>query len=413
MARTVGVSAAAVGSISSQYHANFSVHVDPFKRVSGLGEGSGAKTLPCPPEGPRLMIPNYGAAKHSNGTRTFREEEGEGDERLEEEDLEGGVWGQLSPSYYRQKFQLYSVVPITATLTILFFTLLQRFLWPSQNTPYPVGSYVALAILGAAVWTVSFALRIPLYLLSTNICRRIPVSTPFVSAALQVFVEESLRLASLVLAQIHVKNCVTWGDSAFSLVWTLALGWAAAEVMVSVSQGYAQLSLYGDVVVDKDFPSAQPIRTPHGLEGQATPAQILYQLENEADESFNEAFDQLLRARARVELEALYGIPVPQIPVFISCLLRIDSIMLSIALFLIISAAYLSSLSHPFDAEHPSQAIQDIIPIFVLVYVLHTILGFVWMPHILPRIGLHVASYISCIVALGMLFVGLARWDAI
>jgi hypothetical protein len=102
-----------------------------------------------------------------------------------------------------------------------------------------------------------------------------------------------------------------------------------------------------------------------------------------------------------------------EIPVFISCLLRIDSIMLSVALFLIVAASYLSSLSRPSSIEHPVQVIWDTIPAFLLVCLLHTVLGFGWLPHILPRIGLHVASYVSCVVGLGILFVGLARWDAI
>ncbi|KIJ26225.1 hypothetical protein M422DRAFT_38321, partial [Sphaerobolus stellatus SS14] len=318
---------------------------------------------------------------------------------------------------YRRTILLYSSVPITTLLTIIVFILLQRFLWPAHGAATSRGTYIVLAFLGAAIWTVSFALRIPLYLLSTYVSKAMPISAPFISTSFQVFSEEILRLVAIILAQIHVQKHVTTEDRAFSYVWILALGWAAAEVAVSITQGYAQLALYRDVAhFDPDSAPADYSQYVWTMEEQPTlpvPGLPRYQLETEADRVFFNAFDQLLRARARVELEALYGTPVTKIPVFVSCLLRIDSILFSLALFLIISSSYLTYLSRPFANEHPIEAVQSTIPTFVVVFLVHTILGFGWTPDILPRVGLHAASYVSCIVALGAFFVGLAMWGAI
>jgi len=214
-----------------------------------------------------------------------------------------------------------------------------------------------------------------------------------------------------------LKKDPTTTDPAFSEIWALALGWAAVEVAVSITQGYAQLELYSEIAHSENgLPPndySQYVWTMEEQPNLPVPGQPRYQPDTEADRVFFRAFDQLLRARARVELESLYGVPVPKIPVFVSCLLRIDSILLSLALFLIVSSSYLSYLSHPFVHGIHLEAIKGTIPTFITVFVLHTLLGFGWTPDVLPRVGLHVASYISCIVALGAFFVGLARWGAI
>lgn len=59
------------------------------------------------------------------------------------------------------------------------------------------------------------------------------------------------------------------------------------------------------------------------------------------------------------------------------------------------------------------EALQGTIPTFLGVLAVHIILGFGWTSDILPRIGLHAASYVSCIFALGAFFIGLAMWGAI
>ncbi|KAF8525698.1 hypothetical protein JB92DRAFT_2873924 [Gautieria morchelliformis] len=309
----------------------------------------------------------------------------------------------MTPTSFRSLIRFYSFVPITAFSAILFFIALRSFLWPAPDADTDTFAlHLGLAVLGAAAWTVSFALRVPVYLLSSLGCRTGSASTPFVAASFQVFIEECLRLASLILARLSIRSKLRPEDPAFSRVWTLALGWAAAEVAVSVYQGYGQLFLYSDIT---SFNSLDPRRFPH-----LTDADLFYDTEDISIEEI----DQILRIRARTELEALFGIPVPDIPVFVSCLLRIDSITLSVALFLIISSSYLPNLVQSLPAEkYFLQAIRATLPIFLVVFVLRTVLSFSWTVNVLPRMGLHAASYMSCMFALGAFFVGLGRWDAV
>ncbi|GJJ14020.1 hypothetical protein Clacol_008277 [Clathrus columnatus] len=347
------------------------------------------------------------------------------DQAYEYDELEDYTYS-LSPSSYKRKMRLYALVPLTAGLTLLFFTLLQMYIWPSTSTPSSsgVGTTFSLLLLGIAFWTVSFALRIPLFLLSSHLFYSKPIIIPLVSCALQVLCQEILRFSSIALAQVSVTGKVRVGDPSFSHIWTIALGWAMADVVVSIWQGYTQLGLYSDIVSPptKYLPEYGYNRHP----------------ETGALE---------LRAQARSELESLYGVPVPEIPISISCLLRVDTIMLSVALFLLISFSYLSHLPIPSSLSRLGGAIKtsnltavrsikpphfatasasasalplnslrqftSTLPTFLGVTAFHMLLGFAWTPNVLPIIGLHVASYCSCIAALGALFVGLGWWDGI
>lgn len=266
-----------------------------------------------------------GVASEDNGAFEVDGDENDDEEEEEEDRLTPGMSFQVPQSHsysqslvldsYKRTIFLYSAVPITAFLAIFFFIVLHRYLWPSSTGSTTRGTYIMVAFLGASIWTVSFALRVPLYLLSTQLCRTIPSSIPFVSMFLQVLSEESLRLSSIILAQIHVRKHISTEDPAFSQVWTLALGWAAAEVVVSIAQGYAQLALYSDITTI-DTEELQNEASPYvsTLEEQPLPPSPRLRRhppETEADRVFFNAFDKLLRARARVELEALYGVSVP------------------------------------------------------------------------------------------------------
>jgi len=129
---------------------------------------------------------------------------------------------------------------------------------------------------------------------------------------------------------------------------------------------------------------------------------------------------RLLAVRTRVELEQVYGIPPPNIPVFISCLQRLDSILYAYGITLIISHRYLAELmttrrrdpgdsSLPFD--YPS-AIAAAFPTFIVLLSLTTAVNTMWALA-LPNIGVHSASYAALLLALGLFFAGLGYWDAL
>jgi len=111
---------------------------------------------------------------------------------------------------------------------------------------------------------------------------------------------------------------------------------------------------------------------------------------------------QSIQLRDREALELVFGVPLPNIPVFISCLQRIDAQLLSMGFTLLVSAAYVS--------EHRTSLFRG--TIFGLVLLLHSILTVVWA-EALPRIGIHTASYVSLLVAIGTFFAGLALWGAL
>jgi hypothetical protein len=94
--------------------------------------------------------------------------------------------------------------------------------------------------------------------------------------------------------------------------------------------------------------------------------------------------------------------PSQNIPVFISCLQRVDAQILSLGLTLLVSIAYVST-----DRPLEIRAL-----IFGLVVLLHSLLTVVWA-ELLPRVGIHIVSYASLLVALGTFFGGLALWGAL
>ena len=155
-------------------------------------------------------------------------------------------------------------------------------------------------------------------------------------------------------------------------------------------------------------------------------------------------FDELVAVKAREELEELYGFPaivsrrpddplslsltvlffgggMQRVPVFVSCLLRVASILLSLGIVLLLSAGYITSpLALSPIAENELTAI---IPpcwsnglfwgTFLGVCAVNWCLSLLHTPVFLPRVGVHVVAYLGLLVGLGMLFAGLGVWDAL
>jgi hypothetical protein len=244
-------------------------------------------------------------------------------------------------------------------------------------------------------------------------------------------------------------------------VWWVALGWAAAEAVVGVKQGYESIALYKDVLVSVDMSKPQyrdererrftslPIQqqqyllsigSNHMLSEEETPPQIsdehqpllrtrldddserLLQAENDVERDL----DQLIALKNREELEEVYGIPVIRIPVFISCLHRINSILSSLGICLLLTSAYMQSTfaiisptSSPSpSADHTSSqsstASNQYLAITTIpILIIYTLLAMMHTPLILPRIGIHTFVYVELLVSLVVFFGGLAVWDAL
>jgi hypothetical protein len=367
--------------------------------------------------------------------------------------------------------------------------------WPHALHPSPLREF----LLAAGAWTVAFALRIPILYISTLCNTFVNRFTITVSTFIQVFTQEALRLAILVLIQIHLEpppkqNAshrlgdpsgvdVDWAplpdvwDQAFTQVWWLALGWATADVAVGIVQGYEQLSLYRDVLPreqshaqsspspprHKRARSSRPLdevatrsasnlhlptgampeleRVPtaiveHPALLSATPQRVLTHEQVGEDavvfvatpRDLEAELSHLITRKQRAELEEVYGSPLPRIPIFLIALQRLDSIILSIGLTLLISSAYLRALYLPAitSPDNPSvpigyaeewavdwRRIKDTtIPVFAAVDLVHFSLSILWI-EALPKIGVHTASYVGLLVSLATFFAGLGSWGAL
>jgi len=300
-----------------------------------------------------------------------------------------------------------------------------------------------------------------------------PTATSALGSALHIILRNVLRTAAFpMLALATPGGAATFYAPAFGRVWWLALGWSLAEVTAGVVQGYKTIALYRDVLVpegearefiastvtvttgalknggsdsassrlreslsrgeeggpavevaespvrSREQPQPQPQRQESHrsslvASSEANDAEIRLEVDND--------FDALLALKAREELEELYGIPAICVPVFVSCLLRVASILLSLGIVLLLSAGYLTSpLAWPPIAEYgvmmtipPSRSNDIFWGTFFGVCGVNWGLSMLHTPALLPRVGVHVVAYLGFLVGLGMLFTGLSVWDAL
>lgn len=185
---------------------------------------------------------------------------------------------------YRNMMLLYTLVPLTTLFTFVFLLLLPIFAFRSSATstfPYP--PYLPFPLpeffTSAALWCFSHMLREMIHEISIFLTSWISFSTPvfpsllpFLASLLSNILQNS---SALVLRQLAVpillvpfystdkpriephdgllhtpRNFPTWEDVAFKRVWWIALGWAAAEAVVGIKQGYDNIALYKDVLVN-------------------------------------------------------------------------------------------------------------------------------------------------------------------
>jgi hypothetical protein len=115
-----------------------------------------------------------------------------------------------------------------------------------------------------------------------------------------------------------------------------------------------------------------------------------------------------------------------RIPVFISCLQRIASILFALGSFLILSAAFLrSAVSYPITPSvllvddldshrwHTPRRNVALYIAFPILTVVHASLAVLHAPPVLARMGLHTAAYMSLVAGLGAFFAGLGMWEVL
>ena len=167
---------------------------------------------------------------------------------------------------------MYTVVPLTTLLSFICLALVPTLVFTTQTPslfPYP--PYLPFPILEAltatALWSLSYLLRdflfaTALFIVSSSLSSSSTIIITILSATLQTTSNLLLRQIAIPILLIpyyyysstkhlaHQHYYPTWTDDAFKRVWWVALGWAAAEAVVGVKQGYESIALYKDVIVN-------------------------------------------------------------------------------------------------------------------------------------------------------------------
>ncbi|KZT68028.1 hypothetical protein DAEQUDRAFT_728293 [Daedalea quercina L-15889] len=406
---------------------------------------------------PLPAYPTYGStsrqtsSSHHNSPERYRRdsqlgavlEEGGLEDR--QEDLEEFEERGYYIGSYRRKLALYTFVPLSSLLAFVLLATLPPLVWhsdPPTSSGYPRYFPTPLPelLVSIALWVLSHHLRLPLFTATSRIFHS-PIWNTLLFNILHVVLSQLLRLSAFPILNIRHRMdypLPTWRDPAFSRVWWIALGWALADVAVGVTQGYEQLALYREVMVPEDrvqdvlvrwksglseirggsrtssddaLPlSPRPMEGPENGQSSAKPRSIEAAVKLAVDKDLEE----IVRLKDREELEEIYGVPPIHIPVFVSCLQRLDSILLSLGHTLILAGTYLRSPLSFADAELPPIYISYPFAIgFPLVVFVHLSLTLLHSPVLLSRVGVHTMAYVGFLLGLGIMFAGLALWGAL
>lgn len=271
------------------------------------------------------------------------------------------MW-QIADSYRRTR-RLFSIVPICALILFVLLVFLPGVIsshnhWHAHQEPprlFPA------FLLSAALWSLSYVLRIPSHkavsyalsgicFLSRNVSPSLAnwfdTSVTIFHTVLFVTAQELLRLSSFVIISLHwhetnaraadlsEEQHYYASDAVFREVWFIGLAWAAAEVGVGIAQGYENLSLYDDSPPAEDRDNDDDDGFGNGI--KLDPASLVddsgEDIENgvgtkssidrllacrpcmpsdapERSIDLDNAITQLTNVKAREDLEEVYGMP--------------------------------------------------------------------------------------------------------
>ncbi|KAL7412735.1 hypothetical protein BDY24DRAFT_390914 [Mrakia frigida] len=139
----------------------------------------------------------------------------------------------------------------------------------------------------------------------------------------------------------------------------------------------------------------------------AGPSRRRRRREGDEMEVLEEQIWELMALQQREDIEALLGVPLPNIPAIISALWRIDSLFLNVGITLILSSLF--SLHRTDPLPH---LLSDTAPIFFLVALGHAAVSVFWLVG-MRGLGAPVTTYVSLFVGLGSFFWGLGSWRAL
>lgn len=369
-------------------------------------------------------------------------------------------------------------MPLTSLLVWLLAAFVPPLIWSTDAPTTPPVPYFPTPLpellLSIALFALSHSLNPYLFALASALFSH-QLSANVLGTTLHVLLRNALRLSPFPLLHLAVPkdDAALYRAPAFRRLWWFALGWSIAEVTVGIVQGYETLALYRDVLVPEGrarelaatalsrapkFGAATSLSPPRAREERvwesmsraedgATVSEVIGSpvrphpmttngVNIQVDE-VEKDFDELVAVKAREELEELYGFPAivsffwallndilwwlttylptpKRVPVFVSCLLRIASILLSLGFVLLLSAGFLALPGLEKSLIVPSSRSQGTFwCTFVAVCGINWGLSLLHTPLFLPRVGVHVVAYLGLLVGLGTLFAGLGVWDAL
>lgn len=313
---------------------------------------------------------------------------------LEERGLYRGTFSRL--------VLLYSLVPLTSLLTFAGLASLPFYIFPVTLSPFPE------LVFSISLYSLLHVIRLPLFQLLPY-----PVLHRLVITALTLL----LRLVPLVVLNIPraTHHHPTWDQPAFVRVWWIALGWGAADVVAGIWQGYNHLCLYKDVLAGEPPASDDPNEI-NLLPARDNGAKLSRSSTNTSEQlelQIEHDLEQLLALKGREEVEEIYGMPFIRIPVFISCLLRVNALIHTLGLTLLLSAAFIRSSFSSSETSLDEPNNTQLYTTLALVFFIHFSVVSLHSPPFLPKVGIHTAAYVSFIVALGCWFAGMGVWEAV
>ncbi|KAG6833404.1 hypothetical protein H0H87_007389 [Tephrocybe sp. NHM501043] len=401
------------------------------------------------------------------------EEEWELDEELEEQGLYRGSYRRLVLLYTLTPITFLVAFSLLAALPYVLYPMTQDWPYPSvPYFPHPFPELLTSAALFSLSHLTRDPMISLIISMFPSPSAVVPTVLATAIHTLIYLLLQQSALALLLVAQ-HMHERPTTRDAAFLRVWWLALGWAAAEAVIGTCQGYQARAAYRDVLVTvrrsaetptkfdcgvetdgmglgpmsplgsgSRSPSSkpagtrtqstlelferqveddvydrsrggQPFRDLEEAEGERQPLLPPREARNSQDQAIKmlveDELEELLAIRAREELEDAYGVPVIRIPVFISCLQRINALLLILGVSLLLAQGYLRS-TFARDGASPNHALAITAPV---VWVVQCYLALLHTPLVLPRMGVPAVVYSGSLVSLGAFFAGLAMWEGL
>lgn len=188
---------------------------------------------------------------------------------------------------YKTLLALYTLVPLSSLFAFVSLALIPILAFPSRvDSLYPYPPYLPYPLpeifTAAALWSLAYLLRDPLYATCIFLASLIPFPSrrfseliPFLTSSFSAILQSAstlfLRQLAVPILLVpyfssdhsnllwpllyegirtpHQHDFPVWQDVAFRRVWWIALGWAMAEAVVGIKQGYENIGLYKDVLV--------------------------------------------------------------------------------------------------------------------------------------------------------------------